>query len=145
MPMRPPKFPRSRNGTRSATMISVSAMIPPPPMPCTARGTEISGSENQGIQASHTSSANQHVHRLRGPSDRGASCEQHYGTQHNIPATKYICEATRSRHGCRRRYGIGTANPDEVGTTKIVDDSWQSRTDTRELKGAQKERNARAH
>jgi len=32
-PMRPKYFPRSRRGTRSVTMISVRAMMPPPPMP----------------------------------------------------------------------------------------------------------------
>lgn len=38
---KPKYFPRSRNGTKSVTMISVRAMIPPPPIPWIERPTRI--------------------------------------------------------------------------------------------------------
>jgi hypothetical protein len=39
--MMPKYFPRYRSGTRSVMTISLKAMIPPPPTPCTDRPTSM--------------------------------------------------------------------------------------------------------
>ena len=106
-------FPRSGRGTKSAYMIFVIAMHPPPPKPCTAEC---------GVRTRHTSqryrltsSGYEHVHALGCPRDGGPDGKGDDKPEEDWFSAERGREVANEREDRGGRDGVGAPRPYEVG------------------------------
>lgn len=117
-------------------MISVMAMHPPPPRPCTARDTDtgsvfrVTGQSNSlrrfgGAATQRTSAGYEHVHALRRAGDGGADREgEDEEDEDGFPAERGH-EASDEREDGGGGDGVRAPGPDEVRPMQVLDDGRQ--------------------
>lgn len=116
-------------------MISVMAMHPPPPRPCTAAYTvsafrfRVTGESNSlghfGGATGRTSAGYEHVHALRRTGDGGADREGEDEEDEDGFAAERGHEVADEREDGGGGDGVCAPGPDEVDPMEVLDDGWQ--------------------